>query len=205
MKFIDYINESTIKINLSLLQHRIEKVFVKCPKKAGLIDSLNREFKPDDIMFDMSQDRPDIIDGFTFPDTLEIDIYIGVELLELSNDELIKRLIEAMEHEIIHREQLKRSDGKSYTVSLENIDASNLDHYLSDKSEIMSYAAQIVTTLRHEGYKDSQIIDMLRNSTKWESKIVKSRSHLEIYLAVFKKDSYQIKRLKKQIIEYIGQ
>jgi hypothetical protein len=128
-----------------------------------------------------------------------------VELAELSNDELIKRLIETMEHELVHREQLIRSGGKSHTLSLEDIDDTNIDQYLADKPEIMTYAIQTVTTLRHEGYKDAQIIDMLRNPKKWDSKIVKSRSHLELYLTIFKKDSYQVKRLKKQIIQYMEQ
>jgi hypothetical protein len=87
---------------------------------------------------------------------------------------------------------------------MENIDASNVDQYLSDKMEILAYAEQIVTTLRNENYSDSQIIDMIRNPKKWISKIVKSRSHLEMYMEVFKKDSYQVKRLKKQMIQYIG-
>jgi hypothetical protein len=204
MKFNSFLTEAPIRIDLSILRSRLQTVFSKHPRnKMGLIDSLNKEFTPDDVDFTVSHERPDVIEAYTFPETLEISVEIGVELMSLSNKELINRLIEAMEHEFVHREQLIRSSGKAHTVSLEKIDADNVDQYLADKSEIMAYAIQTVTTLRNEGYKDSQIIDMLRNQEKWMNKITKSRSHLEIYLNIFKLNSYQVKRLKKQIVQYL--
>lgn len=206
MKFVNYINEAPIKIDISSLRDRLEKVFIKHPhNKMGLLDDLNKEFKPDDIDFTISPDRmsADTMNAFTFPETLEISIEIGVNLLRLSNKEFINRVIETLEHELVHKQQLIRSGGKAFTTRLPEINPDNVEQYLADKGEIMSYAIQIVTTLRNEGYKDSQIIDMLRDQKKWTTKIVKSRSHLEMYLEVFKKDSYQVKRLKKQIVQYM--
>jgi hypothetical protein len=207
MKFLNYLSEAPIIIDLPALKQRIEKIFNINPRnKMGLVDDLNKEFKPDDIDFTVLHvpGQDDTINAFIFPETLEISLEIGIKLLGLSNKELINRIIETLEHELVHKEQLKRSGGKAHTESMENIDASNVDQYLSDKMEIMAYAEQIVTTLRNENYSDSQIIDMIRNPKKWTSKIVKSRSHLEIYMEVFKKDIYQVKRLKKIMIQYIG-
>jgi len=203
MKFLTYLSEAPIRIDLQALRTRLERAF----RSDDLIDGLNKEFKKDDITFSTSIDpgADDTINAFTFPETLEIDLTIGVKLFTLSDKELINNIIETMQHELVHKEQLRRSGGKSYTVSMENIDASNIDKYISDKAEIMAYAVQIVTTLRNENYSDNQILAMLKNPSKWENKIVKSRSHLELYMDIFKKNSYQIKRLKKQIVQYIGE
>jgi len=203
MKFKEYLSEAPIRIDLSNLRHRLDKAF----NNYNLIDGLNKEFKRDDITFSSSNlhGEDDVVNAFTFPETLEIEVVIGVQLLGLTDKELMDRLVETLEHEMVHREQLKRSDGKAHSVSMETIDADNVDQYLSDKQEIMAYAIQIVTTLRNENYTDIQIIDMIRRPKNWANKIVKSRSHLEMYLDVFKKDSYQVKRLKKQMIQYIGE
>jgi len=206
MRLSLYLSEAPIRIDLGALKNKLNKVFEKPYRSAGtLINNLNKEFKVNDIAFVVSTepDEVDVINAHIYPDDLLINVIIGKNLLFLKPSGLVKKLIEALEHELIHREQLIRADGKLQGCKLASIDADNIDQYLSDKQEIMAYAAEIVTSFRNKGYKDNQIIDMLRSPKKWLTKTVKSRGHLEMYMDVFEKDSPVIKRLKKQIIRYL--
>jgi len=211
MKFLNYMTEAVIRTaNLDVIEDRIKKVFdslrtYNLLQRCTLIPkALQKEFIDMDLQFAPGYHSPDEILGFTFPDGV-ISIDIGVGRFSSKDDKLIGDLMGVLKHELVHREQLKKSSGHSSDKAkgMSSINAENIDTYLADKMELMAYAVQIVTLLRNEKYTDAQIIDMLRNPKKWIANIVKSESHLEIYMNIFDKNSATIKRLKKYIIEYL--
>ena len=175
----------------------------------SLIDTLNKEFKPERIYFElMGQEGRDLIQGSRDRKTLKI--YIEVGILRLANDptdKLINRFIECIQHEMIHREQMVRSGGKlKFFIppeDVEHIDADTLSKYYNDKSELMAYSIETVTILRHEGYTDNQILAMVKYPKKFDVKIEKSEAHLAEYIRAFGVNSPQYKKFVTTVYQYI--
>lgn len=221
MRFSEFILEAPIRIDLEPIRLRLQKVFDEHQNdRESLIEGLNQEFKSDVISFLVNPKQKTDIDGYTYPDLLDIEIEIRKGYLSIVKDKtLLSRILEVMEHELVHRQQLlkHRATGRYYPQTSPGYDAEAIKNnddlaaikYLSDKQEIMALAVQTVTTLRHEGYKDIQIIDMLRRPARWENKIRKSRSHLEAYMERFSTHGRPhagdpFKRLAKYMIQYIN-
>jgi hypothetical protein len=214
MRFTAFISEAPIVIDMSPYKTKLKRILARRKNpisydSIGLIDVLNNEFKPERIFFEImiGKTTRDLIQGSIDRKTLQI--YIEVGLLRLANDSteaLIRRFIEAMEHELVHREQSTRSGGKLKYTEPPGNDEEDLrayNKYFADKSEIMAYAIESIRILRHEGYKDDQIIDMLRRPAELDSKIGKSQSLLYDYIMMFGTKSPQYKKLSKYMMQYL--
>jgi hypothetical protein len=214
MKFNTYITEAPIKIDKPKLKSRLENAFAHSNvDRTSLIDDLNSEFKKDRIYFEIVTTKPgnELIQGSIDKKTLKIYIEVGIARLAYDpTTSLITRTLEALEHELVHRQQQISSHGKMKTfIPPEEAYADEVDHdtiskYLADKGELMAYAIETVTVLKHDGYDNKDILAMVKSPEKWNDEIEQSRSFLAQYLIVFGSKSYQYKRLAKYIYQHIS-
>jgi hypothetical protein len=207
-RFLDYIIESVITIDNKFLKNRILSSLSKVPanSRGAMFLVLGHEFLKDKIYFSLLKNSPETIDGYIDKKTLEIFIEIGrSHVLFTPFPILADNLVEIISHELVHRTQLERSEGKARFERLEGeVTKAKVKKYSANTQEIMAYAYQSVLSLRHEGFTDEEIINMCKNPKKWLDRLEDSRTHLDIYLVdYFRDDSAEANRFKKYIVAYL--
>ena len=211
MRLNNYLSEAVIKIDVTEVRKRLDNIIniiasQNYDDSAKIVKQLNRVFKAYNITFDVVSG--DLIDGGTNADTLNIYVDIGEDILfDVVNDpiRIKERIIGVIKHELVHREQLKRSKSKTFFDKPFVVSRDTIGKYLADKHESMAFAGQTVDALRGKGYSDGDIIDMLKNITKWKDRLDNDDSgYLSTYIEIFGKNDSTVRRFKKYILQYLG-
>jgi len=208
MKFLEYINEAVIGTYIKNLKQDLHTALVKVPinSRGSMFYILNKYFDKDKINFKLSRKNKEGIEGYIDPETLKIDIEIGiVHVLFTEISMLVQHLSEVITHELIHRDQISKSNKKASLYKMSGNDTkAKAKEYLANKYEIMAYAAQTVLALRHEGFDDESIISMCKDPEAWYDRLLNSRAHIDIYLIdFFKATDPTAKKFKKYVVEYL--
>lgn len=87
------------------------------------------------------------------------DDFFTNEEVEMGNKHL-DLLEEILEHESVHREQAKKSLGKSYSLGRS---PSNRKEYFSHYSEVMAYANSLVHQLKKQGINKEEMLSMAKS------------------------------------------
>lgn len=156
------------------------------------------------------KDNKDIIPiGGTSIKNQDILIYCSSrfqELLESTGnnnifEEFLTNVFRILGHELIHREQILRIKRQDLIDSIHKKSSEDKRKYYSNKYEIMAYAWQIVNSMRMSNLSDSSIKKILSLNSK--TKFDLGGDILQIYHNLFKDSSSIIKRLYKQMYEYL--
>ena len=177
-----------------------------------LISFLNNVFDNRKIKFIYTpKDTPNIIPvGSTSIKNQYIFIYCSDRLKELLDskgdetifDEFLQDVFRILGHELVHREQMLRVEQKNLLTTIHRKSTNDQQNYFSNTYEIMAYAWQIVNTLRLTNLSDSSIKKILSLNSK--TKLDLGGEILQIYHQLFKDTSPVLKRLYKQMYEYLS-
>lgn len=158
----------------------------------SLIKILNKEFKKHDITFSNQKSKFSAITDKNG----KIIIFVNDMFYNIftNNYEKFRNSFETiLKHEIIHREQSKRIDWSKYEFQKQK----TIKDYYGNKQEIMAYSKTIVDHLFKIYKTNNWVLNFLRNPKTGISNI------FDDYLKIFEKDSVQIKRLYKYMVEYV--
>jgi uncharacterized protein (UPF0335 family) len=125
------------------------------------------------------------------------DLFINKNLQE----KFLQVFKELVGHELIHRGQFLTVKNKE---DREKIFKNNLQDnikYYSRKTEIMSYAWQIIEELRFQGFSNKKIINYIHIKRK-DDELYPEKEILDYYIFTFR-DSDILKRLYKYMYEYL--
>lgn len=180
-----------------------------------LVIYLSEQFKEFNIVFDYSghsynDGKESGINGMTSgSNSLQILIYCSPSIEKLFIDRNFQKLFlkafkELIGHELIHRSQYiavkNYHNQNNITRFLTSPKYKTEIGYYADKSELMSYAWQIIEELRFLGAYDFDILDYIRDIKKHPE--YKCLVYEEIYLKYYK-NTQIINRLIKYIYEYL--
>lgn len=175
-KYINEITNPTVNKTIKIIESNLSELYRILSKKNWKVDSkmlvkiLNGLFKRYKIGFHIEKEsssgayRKYVAGARAYRNgTIEIGIYdnrkvskfflrfVQVSKFEIFNDvaknAFLRELFDVISHELVHDEQLKKSDGKGWYPT----DELGIKEYLSDPTEIEAYAQQVAMEIHRKG------------------------------------------------------
>lgn len=223
----EYRSAKVIKPNVSFVKPALNKIKTKLIKKnlgnLEVEEILNKAFSSKNIEF---------VHGFgTSGDPKYAQIYIsnasilenGAIQIEYENDfyklfeddyewnGFVKGIQSVIEHELVHREQLKRifkkvpSNYKYQNIlRMMQVSPENVAKYLGKKHEAMSFAQEAVTEFRNDKYSDEQIKKLLRRPLNNQGPSAQESHIFWTYAEWFETKDKEFKQFLKYMFGYLS-
>ena len=198
---IEHVYEGVIFVDSKSYIERIDKVNIKRFNMTCLNDVLsflNSEFNIMDVYFKAVSSKT-VMDAKTNLKSGVITIMISKELFynKISSDYkwFLKKFKRILDHELIHRVQGQKINFNK--IKPLHQDTNDIEKYLSNKQEIMSYAKNIIEDLLRKQGTPEKVLKLLQNPPLNINKDLKN------YLLNFELGSKTMKKLYKYMYEYL--
>lgn len=225
---ISQLLERTLYVDSSFVQKEINDNYdelVEAESFKELVARLNQIFAPYDIKFighDLKDEDETLFRSNTFLDlgyleaeifnTGEIAVHVFDRLFEktFKSDRDIKTFIAilsgAIRHELVHREQFRRSRGKAATpyVNTKHKNLSTFQQYIADPKELYAMAFETIEELQKQNISKDQIIEELKK--RRSHILLKSNRYASIFEQFIQNDKFKvIPRFKSLIYQILTQ
>lgn len=112
-------------------------------------------------------------------------------------------LLDILGHEIIHRLQVINIKDKEILKKLSSKDRYSQEKYLSDKTEMIPIAWQIIEQFRFLKYSDNKILEIMQKHQHKDLLHIKIPEVYRAYINIFYNDKKVLNRLHKYMYEYL--